>query len=145
MFARDVPRMQTAMCTHAGSLPPEASCSFPTRDNSEPPTSDDLAYVPMSSFGPESSLSPPTTSAFIRGNPHTDGQPPELAFPSPFAVSHPSGSILAARSSDVPLQGPSQALPRSQVLLCICKFARDAFWWGGRLSLTMMLTGVNNH
>ncbi|KAK9905638.1 hypothetical protein WJX75_003659 [Coccomyxa subellipsoidea] len=71
----------------AGSLPPEASCSFPTRDNSEPPTSDDLAYVPMSSFGPESSLSPPTTSAFIRGNPHMDGQPPELAFPSPFAAS----------------------------------------------------------
>lgn len=73
---------------HAGSLPADVSCSFPTRDNTEPPTSDDLAYVPMSSFGPESSLSPPTTSSLDRGHQHMDGQPPELAFPSPFAVSH---------------------------------------------------------
>lgn len=69
----------------AGSLPAELSCCFPTHDNTEPPTSDDLAYVPMSSFGPESSLSPPTTSSFQHLQ--ADGQVPELAFPSPFAVS----------------------------------------------------------
>ncbi|CAL8471975.1 g11517 [Coccomyxa elongata] len=67
-----------------GSLPAELSCSFPTRDNTEPPTSDDLAYVPMSSFGPESSLSPPTTSGLQHSQ--ANGQVPELAFPSPFAA-----------------------------------------------------------
>lgn len=75
----------------SGSMPPnafsDASATFPTQC-SEPPTSDDMAYVPMSSFGPESSLAPATTSD--RGELNYVYSEPvrhDPAFPSPFAVS----------------------------------------------------------
>lgn len=78
-----------ALC--AGSMPPnhfsDASAAFPSQ-YSEPPTSDDMAYVPMSSFGPESSLAPATTSDRGELN-YMYAEPSRLdpAFPSPFAVS----------------------------------------------------------
>ena len=64
----------------------DASATFPTQ-YSEPPTSDDMAYVPMSSFGPESSLAPATTSDrgelnYVYAEPNRQ----DSAFPSPFAV-----------------------------------------------------------
>ncbi len=75
---------------YAGSMPPnhytDASAAFPSQ-YSEPPTSDDMAYVPMSSFGPESSLAPATTSDRGELN-YVYSEPSRLdpAFPSPFAV-----------------------------------------------------------
>jgi hypothetical protein len=74
----------------AGSLPDgcEMSRPFPTRDPTEPPTSDDLAYVPMSSLGPDSSLEPPSTASMEhRGQPLAERLSSGPGFPSPFAVS----------------------------------------------------------
>ena len=64
----------------------DASATFPSQ-YSEPPTSDDMAYVPMSSCGPESSLAPATTSDrgelnYVYSEPSRQNP----AFPSPFAV-----------------------------------------------------------
>ena len=85
----DLWRLNTrALC--AGSMPPnhfsDASAAFPSQ-YSEPPTSDDMAYVPMSSFGPESSLAPATTSDRGELNyVYAEPSRPDPAFPSPFAV-----------------------------------------------------------
>lgn len=68
----------------------EVSRPFPTRDPTEPPTSDDLAYVPMSSLGPESSLEPPSTVSLDHRGGSLPARGSGPAFPSPFAVSLPS-------------------------------------------------------
>ena len=71
-----------------GSLPPQynSTATFPTQ-NSEPPTSTDMTYVPMSSFGPESSLAPATTSDRGELNyVYSEPARQDSAFPSPFAV-----------------------------------------------------------
>ena len=85
-----VARRLTECATCAGSMPPnhfsDASAAFPSQ-YSEPPTSDDMAYVPMSSFGPESSLAPATTSDRGELNyVYSEPSRQDPAFPSPFAV-----------------------------------------------------------
>ena len=77
------------------SLPAEPSRAFPSRSAGEPPTTDDLAYVPVTqTYGPESSeFGPPSTSGGGIHDSYSPGARPQPAFPSPFAVRGPPLSL----------------------------------------------------
>jgi hypothetical protein len=86
-----------------GSLGAHASCAFvASRDSRhEPPTSQDLAYVPMTQGydgGESGGLGPASTASRggDEGDSYSPGAAPQPAFPSPFAVrAHPAGAAHA--------------------------------------------------
>ena len=82
---------------------PEASCAFVSRDGrADPPTTGDLAYVPMTQGydGADSGALGPASTAGrgegVDGESYSPGPRPQPAFPSPFAVRLPA----ACRNSD---------------------------------------------